>query len=119
MKYLSAFLNSDEISPYTYGREPTKPIQPVKSVRSPRYGENFQPAQTPPPSRSNSENSRGVPVHAKPYLNARGELIIPCDCDARYRYWAGGQSIAATLRELNAPREVWVRYTDAPYGSVQ
>ena len=54
-----------------------------------------------------------------PYINARGELIIPCDCEPRYRYWAGGQSVAATLRELHAPPEMWARYTDVPYGQVQ
>lgn len=55
----------------------------------------------------------------EPYISARGELIIPFDCDPRYHYWAGGQSVAATLRELGAPPEVWVRYTDVPYGPVQ
>jgi hypothetical protein len=46
----------------------------------------------------------------RPYINDRGELIIPCDCLPRYRWWAGGQSIAETLTELNAPPEVWRRY---------
>jgi len=55
----------------------------------------------------------------RPYLNQRGELIIPFDSNPRYHYWAGGQSIAATMRELNAPPEVWRRYTDVPYGPVQ
>jgi TubC N-terminal docking domain len=53
-----------------------------------------------------------------PYINSRSELIIPFNADPRYRYWAGGQSIAATLRELRAPPEVWARYTEAPYGPV-
>ena len=121
MKYLSAFLNSDEISPYTQGQEPTKPTKPVLSVLSvgsPRDTEKFLPAQTPPPFQS-SESSRGVSLHAKPYINHRGELIIPFDGDPKYHWWAGGQSVAATLRELNAPREVWERYTDTPYGPVQ
>lgn len=46
----------------------------------------------------------------RPYINARGELIIPFTADRRYHWWAGGQSIAETLRELNAPAEVWRRY---------
>lgn len=54
-----------------------------------------------------------------PYITARGELIIPFDCEPRYRYWDGGQSLAATLRELNAPPDVWRRYTGVPYGPVQ
>lgn len=60
-----------------------------------------------------------IKTYPPPYLNGRGELIIPCDCDPRYRWWDGGQSVAATLKELGASREVWARYTDAPYGSVQ
>lgn len=57
MKYLSAFLNSDEISLYPQGQEPIKPIQPVKSVLSvcfPRGTEKLQPAQTP------SSSSRSI-----------------------------------------------------------
>ncbi|MGE0821765.1 MAG: hypothetical protein AB7G75_34075 [Candidatus Binatia bacterium] len=45
-----------------------------------------------------------------PHINTRGELIIPSNCDSRYRWWAGGQSVAQTLAELNAPAEVWRRY---------
>jgi len=56
---------------------------------------------------------------SRPYINRRGELIIPLDCNPRYHWWAGGQSIAETLAELNAPPEVWARYTEAPYGQVQ
>jgi hypothetical protein len=47
----------------------------------------------------------------RPYINGRGELIIPFNADSRYHYWKpGGQSIAETLMELNAPPEVWRRY---------
>ncbi|SRR5712692_7407516 len=46
-------------------------------------------------------------VLTRPYLNDRGELIIPFDCDPRYHWWADGQSVAQTLAELNAPPEVW------------
>ena len=42
----------------------------------------------------------------KPYLTRFGTLFIPFDCPTRYRYWAGGQSILATLDELEASREV-------------
>lgn len=69
-----------------------------------------------------SVRSNVVPEEARgdgPYVTAQGELIISLDCHPRYRYWAGGQSIAATLRELSAPQSVWVRYTDVPYGPVQ
>jgi hypothetical protein len=48
---------------------------------------------------------------ARPYVNARGELIIPFECNPKYHYWKpGGQSLAQTLTELSAPAEVWLRY---------
>jgi hypothetical protein len=56
---------------------------------------------------------------ARPHLTERGELIIPCDCAPGYCWWAGGQSVAATLAELHAPPEVWARYTAVPFGRVQ
>jgi hypothetical protein len=54
------------------------------------------------------------PERPHPYLTPQGDLIVPCDCDVRYRWWAGGQSVAATLAELNAPPEVWPRHTEVP-----
>lgn len=55
----------------------------------------------------------------RPYINRRGELIIHLACDPRYRWWAGGQSIAETLAELNAPPEVWRRYVAGYTKTVQ
>jgi hypothetical protein len=46
----------------------------------------------------------------RPHINNRGELIVSFAADPRYHWWAGGQSIAQTLAELNAPSEVWRRY---------
>lgn len=37
---------------------------------------------------------------ALPYLDQRGRLVIPYDCPPKYRYWAGGQTVQETLREL-------------------
>jgi len=65
------------------------------------------------------EAARSQTEETRPYLTTQGELILPCDCAPRYRYWAAGQSVAATLWELNGPPEVWRRYTDVPYGPVQ
>ena len=48
----------------------------------------------------------------QPYLTPAGELIVPFDAAPRYRWWAGGQSIRATLRELGAPPEVLARYVE-------
>ncbi len=36
----------------------------------------------------------------RPYLDKAGELVIPMNCPARFKWWAGGQSAADTLREL-------------------
>ena len=49
---------------------------------------------------------------AKPYIKENGELIIPFDCEPKYRWWAGGQSVRATLLELNAQQEVLCNYMD-------
>lgn len=35
-----------------------------------------------------------------PYLDSRGRLVIPFDCPPKYRYWAGGQSVRHTLKEI-------------------
>ncbi len=45
----------------------------------------------------------------KPYLR-NNELIIPTDSDDKYRWWEGGQSIFATLLELNAPGTIIEKY---------
>jgi len=37
-------------------------------------------------------------------------LVIPVDCDPKYKYWDGGQSIMATLEELKASEEVKNKY---------
>ena len=47
---------------------------------------------------------------ATPYLKDDSELIIPLDCQEKYRWWAGGQSIFETLIELNAPDSVFEKY---------
>lgn len=49
----------------------------------------------------------------KPYLqttNGRQELVIPMNCDPKYRYWQGGQSVTRTLREIGASPETIKRY---------
>jgi hypothetical protein len=47
----------------------------------------------------------------RPYLTDKGELRIPFESDPHYHWWKpGGQSIALTLQELNAPADVWRRY---------
>ncbi len=36
----------------------------------------------------------------KPYIDSDGGLVIPFDCDRRYHWWAGGQSVEETLKEI-------------------
>src|SRR5262245_42173797 len=38
--------------------------------------------------------------NALPYMDDRGELIIPTDCPKKYRWWQGGQSVESTIAEL-------------------
>jgi hypothetical protein len=46
----------------------------------------------------------------KPFIEG-DELVIPCDSDPRFHWWKPcGQSIAETLRELQASDEVWKNY---------
>ena len=39
-----------------------------------------------------------------PYLNQYEQLVIPMNCPTRYKWWTGGQSVAATLQELHEER---------------
>lgn len=49
-------------------------------------------------------------TEAMPYLKENGELIIPNNAPAKYRWWDGGQSVKETLEELEASEEVIERY---------
>jgi hypothetical protein len=54
-----------------------------------------------------------VALLTRPYLNEQKELIISFESDRKYHWWAGGQSILDTLRELSAPSDVLARYVDS------
>ena len=45
-----------------------------------------------------------------PYINEQGVLVIPFDSEPKYHWWAGGQTILETLRELRAPNEMIAKY---------
>ena len=48
-----------------------------------------------------------------PYINERGELIIPLGSDPKYHWWTEeGQSIEETLKELQAPPDVMAKYME-------
>ena len=46
----------------------------------------------------------------RPYVDKHSVLVISFDSDPRYHWWAGGQSVLETLRELRAPKEVIAMY---------
>jgi hypothetical protein len=46
----------------------------------------------------------------KPYIDKYGVLVIPFQSNPKYHWWAGGQTILETLRELKAPNEVIAMY---------
>lgn len=62
-----------------------------------------------------SHDERGTPSVPEPvpmpFLDADGVLHIPFESDAKYHWWAGGQEIYDTLRELGAGDDVIRRYT--------
>jgi hypothetical protein len=51
----------------------------------------------------------------RPYLDRNNTLRIPFDSDPKYHWWAGGQSIAETLAQLEVSPEIWRQYTSEPY----
>lgn len=83
-----------------------------------RPGEGFKLKVSPPPERLPEDLREELKRHkaevlsllTRPYINTRGELIIPLTCHRRFHWWNGGQSLVETLQELNAPSEVWRRY---------
>ena len=46
----------------------------------------------------------------RPYVDKHSVLVTPFDSDPKYHWWAGGQSVLKTLRELRAPKEVIAMY---------
>src|ERR1041385_5198616 len=54
-------------------------------------------------------------IQGKPFIDSDDNLHVPHDADPRYRWWQGGQSVAETLRELNAPDSVMKLYADEPF----
>lgn len=46
----------------------------------------------------------------RPYIDRRGDLIIPFESNPKYHYWADGQELFQTLMELKVCKEIWNRY---------
>jgi hypothetical protein len=51
----------------------------------------------------------------RPYIDARGALIIAPTMFKKYHWWAKGQSVSMTLIELGVDEKVWARYSAWPY----
>ena len=49
-------------------------------------------------------------VQKMPHINEHGVLVIPFNCNKKYHWWAGGQTILETLQELKASPEVIAMY---------
>ncbi len=45
-----------------------------------------------------------------PYIDTRGRLVIPFDCPNKYRYWAGGQTVRDTLKEIFEERAAIMQF---------
>lgn len=59
----------------------------------------------PPMSSTGTQTAEEYP--SKPYIDpVTNDLRSPFDCDPKYHYWKGGQSVLKTLEELGAPPEV-------------
>ena len=46
----------------------------------------------------------------RPYLDKAGELVIPVNAPARFKWWSGGQSVNETLKELYEERAAIMEY---------
>ena len=53
---------------------------------------------------------RRRPGYSKPYIDVNGDLVIPFDCEPRFKWWTGGQPVYETLLELGASDETIRRY---------
>lgn len=50
-----------------------------------------------------------------PYIDNLGNVIVPFNADPKYHFWNGGQSLAATLAEINVTENIWKKHTEKPY----
>jgi hypothetical protein len=90
------------------------PNQPVLDFQTPRMGGIESPAymrmdssqaEKGPRKPEGLENNdcavRTTPATERlPFLTAGGNLVIPFESPARYHWWDGGQSVAATMAEV-------------------
>ena len=58
---------------------------------------------------------KNIQAANQPYINDHGILVVRFKGNPKYHWWAGGQTILETLRELRAPPGVIAKY--GPGGS--
>ena len=56
------------------------------------------------------EQNKQSDVEPMPYLTNRNTVVIPCLCPLKYRWWAGGQSIEDTIKELGGSEGILKKY---------
>lgn len=74
-----------------------KVLRGIAAGKDSSFPQAFQAQSTQP---------QGGPVSPdRPYLDSEGDLVIPFDSDSRYHWWAGGQSIEETIKEISKGNE--------------
>lgn len=58
------------------------------------------PVEIEPVKQKATAPVRVVVKRDKPYIDSDGGLVIPFECDRKYHWWAGGQSLEETLKEI-------------------
>lgn len=56
------------------------------------------------------QQASDIQDYSKPYMD-KDELRIPSNCHPKYKWWADGQTVLATLVELKATSDIVSRYT--------
>lgn len=56
-----------------------------------------------------------MPKKPAPYIDKSGCLVIPFNSDPKYHYWNGGQSLSATLQELDLGEDKLQKYIEKPF----
>lgn len=51
------------------------------------------------------QSEPGPGSHERPYLDSEGDLVIPFSSDPRYHWWAKGQGIEETMKEISKGNE--------------
>jgi hypothetical protein len=75
---------------------PAPAVTRAASEREPEenfFGDDPEPVQSVP---------QPAPSLPLPYLTPGGTLVIPLDSDPKYHWWKGGQSVKATMAEVQA-----------------